>query len=342
MELAMNSRERIRTIISGGKPDKCGFWLGNPHPDTWKILFKHFETENEEEIRLKLKDDFRWLSPWDVYKHPDNKPIFDIQRAGKTLSEGGILANCESVEEVEAFDWPNPDYLELEPFVEELKSVGDYYRASGFWSSFFHDVCDFFGMENYFLKMYLNPAVVHAVTKHIVDFYLEANKRLFELAGNEIDGFFFGNDFGSQLDILITPDQFKEFVFPYFRQLTQLGHEYNYQVILHSCGAIHRVIPDLIDMKVDAIHPIQAKAANMNAEKLKTDFSGKVNFIGGIDTQALLVNATPTEVKEDIKRVKNFLLQVSLSAQVMKRFCQMYLLKISSQWLRKLLKKIEV
>ena len=303
----MNSRERIKTIISGKQPDRCGFWLGNPHWDTWPILFKHFKTDDEEEIRLKLNDDFRWLSPWQVYKHPEGKPIFDMQRKGESLGEGGVFANCESVEEVEAFDWPNPDFLELKPFVEQLKSVGEFYRASGFWSPFFHEVCDFFGMENYFVKMFTHPDVVHAVTRHIMDFYLEANKRLFEVAGREIDGFFFGNDFGSQLDLLITPDQFQEFVFPYFKQLTDLGHQYDYQVILHSCGSIHRVIPDLIDLGVEALHPIQAKAANMDADTLKRDFGGKVAFIGGIDTQDLLVNGSPADIKADVKRVRNIL-----------------------------------
>jgi len=304
---SMNSRERIKSIISGGVPDRCGFWLGNPHPDTWPILHKYFGTKTEEELRLKLRDDFRWIAPWNVYRHPEGKPVFDMQRKGISLNEGGVFATSESVEEVEAFDWPDPEYLDFSDFLKQLKNTGKFYRASGFWSPFFHEVCDFFGMENYFVKMFTHPDVVHAVTSHIVDFYLEANKRLFELAGDEIDGFFFGNDFGSQIDILITPAQFEEFVFPYFRKLTELGHKYNKQVILHSCGSIHRVIPQLLELEVDALHPIQAKATNMDADTLKRDFGGKVAFIGGIDTQELLVNGTPEDVKVDVQRVRKLL-----------------------------------
>ena len=66
----------------------------------------------------------------------------------------------------------------------------------------------------------------------MVDFYLEANCRFFETAGDMVDGFFFGNDFGSQLDLLVGPEKFKEFIYPYFKKLTHLGHEYNYQVLL--------------------------------------------------------------------------------------------------------------
>ncbi len=303
----MTSRERIRAIIAGEEADRPGFWLGNPHHETWPILHAHFGTESEEELRMLLRDDFRWLAPWDTYRHPDGKPVFDMRRPGATLAEGGVFENCESVEEVEAFPWPDPDYLELDAFLETLRNAGDVYRASGFWSPFFHEVCDFMGMESYFVTMFTHPEVVHAITRHIVDFWLEANRRLFALAVDEIDGFFFGNDFGSQIDLLITPDQFGEFVRPYFEELTRLGHESGRQVILHSCGAIHRVIPDLIDMRVDALHPLQALAANMDADTLRRDFHGRLAFVGGVDTQDLLMNGTPDEVRAEVRRVRDTL-----------------------------------
>lgn len=154
------------------------------------------------------------------------------------------------------------------------------------------------------MKMFTHPEIVHEVTTRIVDFYLEANRRFFEVANGLVDGLFFGNDFSSQLDLLIGPDQFNEFICPYFKKLTDVGHEYGHQVLLHSCGAIHKVIPDLIDFGVDALHPIQAKAANMEAERLGNDFASKVAFVGGIDTQDLLVNGSPEQVKKDVRRVK--------------------------------------
>lgn len=303
----MNSRERIKTIISGKSADRCGLWLGNPHPDTWPILHKYFGTSTEEELRQHLNDDFRWIAPWNAYKHPEGKPIFDMQRKGQELGAGGVFSDCESVDKVEEFDWPNPDYLDFTETLDELKNAGDVYRAGGFWSPFFHELADFFGMENYFIKMHTHPDVVHAVTRHIIDFYLEANRRLFETAGELVDAFFFGNDFGTQLDLLISPESFRNFVFPYFRELTELGHDFGYQVILHSCGSIYKVIPELIGLGVNALHPLQAQAANMDAETLSRDFKGSVAFLGGIDTQVLLVNATPEEVKAEVRRVKELL-----------------------------------
>jgi uroporphyrinogen decarboxylase len=304
----MDSRERIKNIFALKPADRCGFWMGNPHEDTWPLLYKAFGTEDREQIRVMMGDDLRWIPEHgQSYKHPQGKPMFDMQRKGDELSAAGCFSDCESVAEVEDFEWPSVEYLDLEPILNTLKNTGPYYRASGLWSPFFHLVGDFFGMENYFIKMYTHPEVVHAVTKHVVDFFLDANRLLFEKAGDEIDGFFFGNDFGTQLDILVGPEQFKEFIFPYFKKLTKLGHDHGYQVILHSCGSIYRVIENLIDLGVDALHPLQAKAANMEAQRLAGEFGGRIAFMGGIDTQQLLDHGTPEEVEAEVERIKKVL-----------------------------------
>ena len=223
------------------------------------------------------------------------------------LATGGSLRDCESVAEVDAFPWPDPQYFDFSANVARLRAAGDLYRCGGMWSPFFHYVADFMGMENYFVRMYTHPEVVHAVTRHVVDAFLAGNRLLFEQAGDEMDAYFFGNDFGTQLDLLISPDAFREFVAPYFRELVNCAKDYGRQVILHSCGAINRVIPDLLDMGVDALHPLQALAAGMEAEGLAQAYGGKLAFIGAVDTQDLLVNGTPDDIRAEVRRLKGLL-----------------------------------
>jgi len=306
----MTSRERIKKIISGEKADRCGFWLGNPHEDTWPILHKYFGTKTDEELRQKLNDDFRWFTPQffhGIYRPENGIGMFDAGLNKKMHGAAGPLANCEDVSELEEFPWPNPDYLFFDEAIEFIRGLGDYYRASGFWTCFYHNIMDLFGMENYMIKMYTHPDVVHAVTDKVCEFYYEANERFFALAKDEVDGFFFGNDFGTQRDLICGPTQFDEFIMPWFIKFTEQAHNHGYQAILHSCGAIHKVIDRLIDADVDCLHPLQAKADNMDAETLAKDFRGKIAFMGGIDTQDLLVNGTPDEVAEDVRRVKKLL-----------------------------------
>jgi len=306
----LNSRQRIKKIIGGEAADRCGFWLGNPHRDTLPICHKYFGTSTEEELHQKLGSDFRWICPQymdTTYRHPDGKGIFDLWKHKKSLGEAGPLATCENVEEVEQFDWPNPDYLDFGEVRTVLENAGDYYRASGFWAPFFHDVMDLVGMENYLVKMFTNPVIIHAITARVCGFYLEANERFYRAAGDLVDGYFFGNDFGTQIDLLLTPQQFDDFILPWFRKFIRQAHDHGCQVILHSCGSIHRIIGKLIEEGVNCLHPLQAKARNMDADTLARDFKGQIAFMGGIDTQDLLVHASPAEVKEAVRRVRQLL-----------------------------------
>jgi uroporphyrinogen decarboxylase len=305
----MDSRERLQRIIGGEAADRCGFWIGMPHPDTVPGYLKHFGAADIEAIRLRLKDDFRWLCPHffpGAYRHPQQKPMWP-PAVGTEHGKFYPLAEVETVDEVEAAEWPNPDYLDFTECLAALDRAGPYYRASGMWCSFYHGIMDLLGMENYMIKMYTHPEVLDAVTDRVCSFYYEANERFFAKAGRRVDGFFFGNDFGTQLDLICSPAHFDRYIMPWFRKFTDQGHRWGYQVILHSCGAIHKVIERLIESGVDALHPLQARAANMEAEALARDFKGRIAFIGGIDTQELLVHGTPEAVKADVRRVKALL-----------------------------------
>jgi uroporphyrinogen decarboxylase len=313
VRLRMNSygrREVIRAIVGRRPAPRCGFWLGYPHADTWPVLHRHFGTKSEDALRRKLGDDIRWLSPQlmdSTYRPPDGHRLFGWTAAKLSHGQAGPFADCENPAAVEAFDWPSVDYLDFTESLARLREAGDAYRASGFWCPFFHDVMDLFGMEYYMVKMYTHPGVVDAVTERVCRFYLEANERFFGEAGGLVDGFFFGNDFGTQLDLLLSPELFDRFVLPWFARFTEQGRRHGYQVILHSCGSIHRVIGRLIDAGIDCLHPLQARARNMDAETLARDFKGKIAFLGGVDTQRVLNHGTPEEVKVEVRRVKRIL-----------------------------------
>ncbi len=302
----MDSRERIRAIIAGETADRCGFWLGNPHPDTWPLLHRYFGTVAEEQLRQRLQDDFRWI-PAGVYRHPAGKGLFEIP-AKKAHGTPGPFADCHDPAQLdELYEWPDVDHLDFAPVIDQLRQAGPYYRASGFWAPFYHHVMDLFGMEQYMANMYLDPAMVHAVTERVCTFYLEANERFFDAAGGLLDGYFFGNDFGTQRDLICGPAQFDEFVMPWFRRFTDQAHARGYQVILHSCGSVYKVIGRLIEAGVECLHPLQALAAGMDAETLARDFGGRIAFMGGIDTQQLLVHGTAAEVRAEVARVRRLL-----------------------------------
>jgi uroporphyrinogen decarboxylase len=328
----MTGKERIEALFNRKPADRVGFWLGNPADETKEIYSKalglgnmHDQIKNETDLKLrtgkafefeielhtKFQSDFFWAYPGQdpqLYIHPEGKPMFDVYggKPQESLSQPGIFAECEDVKEVENFDWPNPDYLNYDQTVKTVEAAAKRGMSvfGGMWMPFFHIVADFFGMENYFIKMHTNPEVVEAVTEKVVDFYLEANRRCLDLISDKLTAQFFGNDLGSQLNLLISPDKFKKFVYPGFKKIADQAKSYNLKVVLHSCGSVHDLIPQYISAGIDGLHPLQAKASNMDAERLAREFKNDLVFIGGVDTQHLLPFCSPLEVKAEVKRLK--------------------------------------
>ena len=300
----MNKREKVLSILNRKNEGTCASWIGNPDEKTLEIYNKELNLTSLDELQLHFDDDCRWLHVDRFYNDGKHNKLFYF--GGKEHSlEVRALADIETVEEIEALDFGDIKHFDFAPAGRMMEKWQDKAVFSGLWSPFFHDMADLLGMEEYFVKMYTHPEVIEAITEKIVDIYVAANERYFQEYGDKFDTFFFGNDFGTQIDTLISIDSFKKFVLPSFKRLINIAKKYDKKVILHSCGAISKVIPLIIDAGIDGLHPIQAKAAGMDAKTLQREFGKDVAFMGGIDTQDLLVNASPQEIYDEVMRLRD-------------------------------------
>jgi uroporphyrinogen decarboxylase len=299
-------REKILAILEKRNDDGVAFWTGNPHADTYAAYLDRIGGSEKEDLFRHLGDECRWIPADNAYRHPEGKPLFDPYQGAprESLTQPGCFAECESVEEIERFPWPDPSYLDFTEVIAEIDAHSSHGVFTGMWSPFFHHVADFFGMDTYFVKMYTNPVVVEAVTEKVVDFFVEANIRFFTALGDRADTFFFGNDFGTQRDLILSPEAFGRFVLPSLRRLIDTAKRFGKKVIIHSCGSIYRVIPQLLDAGIDGLHPLQARARFMDAEYLSRNYRDHLAFIGGVDTQELLIHMTPTQIKEEVRRLR--------------------------------------
>ena len=302
----MTSREKINAIFDRKNTAGTGYWTGHPHVDTMKIYQQKLNITDSDDLFRILKDDCRFIHAEGCYFHPENKLEFDVTLGVPKTYHGqaGCFAEAETIAEIENYPWPDVQYLQFTNIINYIKQFPDKAIFTGLWSAFFHIVSDFFGMENYFVKMYTDPEVVEAVTEHVVSYYEQANDLFFTQLGDAADIFFFGNDLGSQIDLLMSPELFQKFVLPGIKRLTAVAKKHNKKVLLHSCGSIDRVIPMLIDAGVDALHPLQARAKGMDAATLSKLYKNDLTFVGGVDTQDLLVHATPQQIKEEVYRLK--------------------------------------
>lgn len=305
----MTSREKVYDIFTNRNSDKTAFWAGHINGATvTKYAAKWGIDERENAMHDYLGDDCRWVMADVGYRHPEGLPMFNTayKTTRNTLSAAGCFADAETPADLDDYPWPDAKYCDFTGVYRLIDTYKDKMVFTGMWSCFYHLVADFFGMENYFIKMYECPEVVEALTERIVDFYVEANDKFFAGLGDRADVMFFGNDFGTQLDLFMSPEHFRKFVLPSFKRLIAVGKKYNKLIMLHSCGSIYRIIPDLIESGVDILHPIQAKATGMSADDLK-QYKNDLAFLGGIDAQHVMPFCTPEEVEKEVMRVRSIL-----------------------------------
>ncbi len=311
----MNRRERFLAAIERRPLDRPPAWLGLPVPDALPGLLAYFKAGDLVELKRILDDD---VFPVEVpYNNPPANHIacaFDFAAGApgagttdeRTLTAPGFFAGCSTPADVRKFDWPDPKrHIDPDACRRAMDAVPAGYATLGMlWSAHFQDACAAFGMAESFVKMITEPAVYRAVIDRITAFYLDANEIFYKAAGDRLDAVLIGNDFGTQRGLMVAPDQLREFVLPGVRQLVAQARSHGIKVIHHSCGSVFEIIPDLIAAGVDAIHPMQALARNMQPELLARRFGGQVSFCGGVDVQELLVRAGPGEVAAAVRNLR--------------------------------------
>ena len=310
----MNHIERFYATIERRPVDHPASWLGIPDAKAIPLLYNHFGVHDMKSLKACIGDD---IYPVELpYHSPTSNAIYaafdfakrkgDGSNEERTLTAPGFFEDYTEASTVDLFDWPEPErYIDPDECRRVVEDVPEGYAVLGVvWSAHFQDVCSAFGMEDALMKMFLAPDLFHAVIDRITDFYLRANEIFYRATQGKLHAVLIGNDFGSQQGLMVGPEQLREFVFDGTRRLVQQAKSYGLKVIHHSCGSIHDIIPDLIDMGVDAIHPIQALAAKMEPERLKQDFGNQVSFCGGVDAQHLMVNGTPDEVEAKVRELR--------------------------------------
>jgi len=265
------------------------------NPNQSKNISADLSTDEWGVVRKKvqLKDGSYY---WNIVHHP--------------LKESGI-------EDLINFPWPNPDDEQVS---EGLSSQAKHYYKNTdlcligrFGSSIFETAWYMRGFEQFLMDLMINQDFAKVLMEKICSIQMRIDERCLEAAGEYIHILkLAGDDLGGQEGPLISPEIFRQMVKPIlcrrwkvikskFRKINPKGY-----VMFHSCGNIYPLIPDFIECGLDILDPIQ-KVKGMEIEKLKAEFGNKLTFHGAIDTQYLLPNGSPAEVKSEVKRIISIL-----------------------------------
>ena len=236
----MTSRERVLTVFGHEEPDRVPSWCG-ASAEFWAKAKARLKLDDEALLAF-LGDDFRRVRA--AYTGPDlpmkhegatSRTPFGVERQG--LGYGQPIEHPlrgASLDEVHAYPWPDPGWTEVRGLRKEIARWNRQYAIlGGDWSPFWHDAIDLLGMETMMRGMIEQPDLIDAVLTHLVDYYAASSERIFQAAADEIDIFFFGNDFGTQRGLFMSEALYGRFVAPHLKRLAGLGHDYGLKTMMH-------------------------------------------------------------------------------------------------------------
>lgn len=213
------------------------------------------------------------------------------------------LAEANSVAELQAYGWPEPDwwdFAELPAMIDRLQQDGPFHVRFRL-GSFFEQAWALCGLEKFMMDLVINPALPAYIMDRIVEIHLANLETVLNLAGDRLDMIYTYDDVATQKSLLISPQLWRELVKPRHQKILDLVHRRGQTAMYHCDGAIAPLIPELLDMGVDVLNPIQTDSPGMEPVALKEKFGRRLTFHGGIDIIKTLPQGTIAQVQQEVK-----------------------------------------
>ncbi len=211
------------------------------------------------------------------------------------------LANASS-EEMLQYEFP---YNHVEDLMQNMLPVaaeaGDYFVGCDVSPCAFEMYWRLRGMENTMLDIATEPDLAHQMLARCADFSIALAKdaiRRFPL-----DWLWTGDDVASQQAMMVSPRSWRALIKPELKRVFAVGKAHQLWVAYHCCGALLPIIPDLIEIGMDVLNPVQGNCPGMDPFELKKAFGSQITFMGGLDTQELLPHGTPRQVQRETARL---------------------------------------
>lgn len=226
----------------------------------------------------------------------DRLTRYDWWGAGHdTVEEGYFIRHSPLAgkPDLDAYGWPDPH---AEGLFDDAQGViaaqgGEYFVAPNLGFALFERAWSLRGFEQFLIDMALDPGYAGALLDRIVAIQSVLIDRYIALG---VQGGYFGDDYGAQKGLLFSPATWRKLMKPRLARLFAPFRERGLPVIMHSDGQIQAILPDLVEIGLTVLNPVQPEV--LNHRQLRTQFAGKLAFYGGISTQTALPHGKPRDV----------------------------------------------
>ena len=278
----------------------------------------------DEDVRARLRPDLRCVAPrssalyrLDLQDQGEYTAYYDEWGVGWRMpKEGGFyydmfhhpLRDITSVDELKDFRWPDPTdpgrFAGLRERARASRERGEAVILGGLCAGIAEMAAWTLGFESFYTNLAADPKLVGAIMDKVVELKAEYWGRALAEAGDYIDVVQEADDVAGQFGMIISPRTFREVIKPRQRELFAfIKKQANVAIWFHSCGAVREIIPDLLDVGIDILNPVQVSATGMDTAELKREFGRDLTFWGGgVDTQRIFGQGTPDEVRAEVRR----------------------------------------
>ena len=351
----MKSRERVIRAIEHQETDRTPIDIGGlsnittMHKDAYRKMQKYLGHEGEpfeissmlsqsakpdEYVRKRFKADCYPIyssGPEGYMKILQTDPVdgstfyYDDFQVKWACPKNGFfydpvghpLAEMKTIDEMEAFDWPDPydktningqGIVGLGDKAKDLYENTDYALVVGgiFNGGTFVPIEQLLGYEKFFKMLMKKPDTVRYLLDKILTYEKAHWDMLLDEVGKYASVAVLSDDLGSQIAPIMRPSIYRDVIKPYHKEIVNFIKSKcdHIKIVYHCDGAISEFLPDMLDIGYDAWNPVQFSANGMDdTAAINREYGDKIAFWGGTcDAQGVLSRGTVEEVKEDVKR----------------------------------------
>lgn len=307
----MNSKQRVRAALRREPVDRVPIFMWF-HPDTAAALAALLEVPVSRVADAMGNDVSQtWVSnnyamegithERDGEGHSDYWGVRWVKEGPFNQIVGFPLANATR-DEALAYRFP---YEQTDALMEQMAPVvarsADTYIGCDVSPCVFEMTWRLRGLEATVMEIAGDPDLARELFRRSADYCVHLSQVACERF--PLDWLWTGDDVASQLSLVMSPRTWRDMIKPELARIFAVGIAHGLPIAYHSCGAVRPIIPDLIEIGLDVLNPIQCNCPGMDPLELKRDFGRDLAFMGGVDTQGVLPNGSAAEVRRATERL---------------------------------------
>ncbi len=267
-----------------------------------KILGRKFNgIEDDVEFMFKMGYDFVKVQPIIKFKLDQKKTDgesgnYSPDRAWATEDKGLI----SSMEDFEKYPWPSNADIDYSRFSTALNALPEGMGIIGQYGDIFTMVWELMGFESFAMATYTDPDLIKAMFEKVGELVVSMYEKMSEL--ESVGCFWYSDDIAYATGLMMHPDFFREYLFPFMKRIGDLAKKKNVPFIYHSDGLLYDILDDIVELGVTSLHPIEPKSMDIN--ELAGRYGDRLSFCGGIEVD-LLSRGTTADIETITEKYLN-------------------------------------